>query len=307
MAAQKPAVGGQALIEGVMMRGAKTIAMAVRKPDGEIEVKTEPIKGISTTGWMKVPFVRGILTLFSSMAVGVRALTWSAEFFGEGEMEEPSRFEKWLQAKMGKRADDILIGMSMVFAVIMAFGLFGALPTFLISLLKGVISDPVILSGMEGVLKILMFIGYVVVISQMRDIRRVFQYHGAEHKAIYCYENNLDLTVENAKKFTTLHRRCGTSFVIIVLIISITVFSFVPWSSTLMRIGIKMLFLPIIGGLSYEVIRLAGKKDNALVRLISWPGLMMQKLTTKEPDDKMLEVALASLKATLAADEELAS
>lgn len=300
-------IGGQALIEGVMMRNGKKVAMAVRKPSGEIELKKET--HASKFGSLaKVPFLRGILALVASMTVGVKALTWSAEFFEDGTEEEPeSKFEIWMRDKFGKKADDILIGLSMAFAVVMAFGLFGALPTLIISFTKRWISDPLMLSALEGVMKIVMFIGYVSVISMMKDIRRVFQYHGAEHKVIYAYESGEELTVENARKFTRLHPRCGTSFLLLVLITSIIIFSFVSWSSPIARIGMKILFFPLIAGLSFEIIKFTGKHDNALVRLITWPGLMVQNLTTKEPDDSQLEVAIASLKAVLDEDEEAVS
>ncbi len=300
-------IGGQALIEGVMMRNGSKVAMAVRKQNGEIEIRQED--HISKLGVLaKIPFVRGVVGLIASMIVGVKALTWSAEFFEDGTEQEPeSKFEKWLKDKFGKRADDIMVAISMVFAVFMAFGLFGVLPTLIISFTKRWVSDPLLLSAMEGVMKIVMFISYVAAISMMKDIRRVFQYHGAEHKVIFTYESGEALTVENARKFTRLHPRCGTSFLLLVLITSIIIFSFVSWSSPLARIGMKMLLFPLIAGLSFEIIKFTGKHDNAFVRVITWPGLMMQKLTTKEPDDSQLEVALMSLKAVLDEDEEFVS
>ena len=299
-------IGGQALIEGVMMRNGEKVAMAVRKSNGEIELKKE--RHVSKFGSIaKLPFIRGIAALVGSMAVGVKALTWSAEFFEDGEGEPESKFEIWMREKFGKKADDILIAISMVFAVVMAFGLFGALPTLIISFTKRWISDPLVLSAMEGVMKIVMFVSYVAVISMMKDIRRVFQYHGAEHKVIYNFESGEELTIENARKFTRLHPRCGTSFLLIVLITSIIIFSFVSWTSPLARIGMKLVFFPLIAGLSFEIIKFTGKHDNPFVNLITWPGLMVQKLTTKEPDDSQLEVAIASLKAVLDEGEEAVS
>ncbi|WP_430884037.1 DUF1385 domain-containing protein [Fusibacter sp. JL216-2] len=300
-------IGGQALIEGVMMRNGAKVAMAVRKSNGEIELKQET-HASKFAGISKIPFLRGIFALIASMSVGVKALTWSAEFFEDGTETEPeSKFEVWMRDKFGKKADDILIGLSMAFAVVMAFGLFGALPTLIISLTKRWVSDPLILSSMEGVMKIVMFIGYVAAISLMPDIKRVFQYHGAEHKVIYTYESGDALTVENARKYTRLHPRCGTSFLLLVLITSIIIFSFVSWTSPIMRIGMKILFFPLIAGLSFEIIKFTGKHDNALVRIITWPGLMVQNLTTKEPDDSQLEVAIASLKGVLDETEEVVS
>lgn len=305
MSKKYTAIGGQALIEGVMMRGSKKIAIAVRKPDGEIEMKEEDIKGVATTKWMKVPFLRGILAMGSSMSVGVRALMYSAEFYAEEEGYEESKFDKWIMEKFGDKAEDIIIGISMVMALVTAVLFFMVLPAFLVNFMKGIITSPGILAIFEGILKFALFIGYVLVIRRMRDIRRVFQYHGAEHKCIHCLESGKELTVENAKTFTTLHPRCGTSFLIIVLSISIIVASFIPWSSVLMRAGIKVMLLPLVAGISYEILKLAGKRSQSkIMQVISWPGLMMQKLTTAEPDDDQLEVALASLKQVLESEED---
>lgn len=289
-------IGGQALIEGVMMRGVKTIAIAIRKPDGTIEVTTQPVKGISTTAFMKIPFLRGILGLVSSMIVGTKALTYSAEVYSEADgTYEQTPFEKWVTEKLGKHADNVLIAVSMAIAMGLAFFLFGALPTLLINLLKNVSTSQVLLTTAESVTKIGVFIAYILIISQMKDIKRVFQYHGAEHKAIHCIENNRDLTVDNVRSYTTLHPRCGTSFLVIVLAVTIVVFSFISWSNVWVRIGLKILFMPLIAGIAYEIIKWAGRGDSLLVKLVSWPGLMMQKLTTKEPDDSQIEVAIAAL------------
>lgn len=299
------AIGGQALIEGVMMRGSKKIAIAVRKPDGEIEMKEEDIKGVATTKWMKIPFLRGILAMGSSMSIGVRALMYSAEFYAEEDDQyETSKFDKWIMEKFGDKAEDIIIAISMVMALVMAIMFFMVLPAFLVNFVKGFIQSPGVLSIFEGILKFALFIGYVLVIGQMRDIKRVFQYHGAEHKSIHCLEAGKELTVENAKTFTTLHPRCGTSFLIIVLTISIIVSSFISWESVLIRAGIKILLLPVVAGISYEVLKLAGRSQSKFMKAVSWPGMMMQKLTTAEPDDAQLEVALASLKQVLKYEED---
>lgn len=288
--------GGQALIEGVMMRGVKTIAIAVRKPDGTIEVTTEPVKGIVTTPLMKIPLLRGVLGLISSMVVGTKALTYSAEIFSEADASyEATKFEKWVYEKLGDKADNVLVALSMVIALVMAFFLFGALPTLIINFMKAVTNSQWILTTAEGIMKIVVFIAYIGVISNMKDVRRVFQYHGAEHKAIHCVENNRDLTVDNVRSFTSLHPRCGTSFLVIVMIVTIVVFSFISWSNVWVRIGLKILFMPLIAGIAYEIIKWAGKKDSSFVNIVSWPGLMMQKLTTKEPDDGQIEVAIAAL------------
>ncbi|MDN5351657.1 MAG: hypothetical protein PWQ12_576 [Clostridiales bacterium] len=289
------AIGGQALIEGVMMRGREKIAIAVRKPDGEIEMKVENVSPLEKIKIAKLPIIRGVVSLLASMIVGLRALTYSAEFYIEDDgTEEKGKFETWLYEKFGKRADDILLGFSIVFALIFAMLLFGVLPTLIVSFMKRFIETGWILSAIEGAVKIGVFIIYIAVISKMPDIKRVFEYHGAEHKTIHCYESGEEVTVENARKFTTLHPRCGTSFIFFVLIISILLFTFISWDSVLMRVLIKVLLFPVVAGLSYEVIKIAGRSSHPIVRAISVPGLMMQKLTTKEPDDKQLEVAIAA-------------
>lgn len=300
MGKQYSSIGGQALIEGVMMRGKRTIAIAVRKPDGSIDVKVEEVKGLGLSKLLKVPLLRGVLGMISSMVIGTKALAWSAEVYSELDPSyEVSGFEKWLYEKLGDKADSVIVGMSMIFALFLAFFLFGALPSLLINLLKSTTENRVILTSAEGILKIVVFITYIGAISFMKDIKRVFQYHGAEHKSIHCLENGMELTVENVKSFTTLHPRCGTSFLIIVLAVSIVVFSFISWSNIWMRIGLKLLLLPLIAGIAYEIIKWAGKNDNTFVNIVSYPGLMMQKLTTKEPDEAQIEVAIAALKKVL--------
>ncbi len=295
MSEYKPtSIGGQALIEGVMMRGKEKIAIAVRKPDGVIEIKEENPLKLEKNKLSKLPFIRGIFALIGSMIVGVRALTYSAEFYMEDEGAEKSKFEAFLYRVFGKRADDILLGFSIVFAFVFAMLLFGALPTGIVSFLKHYTDSRLLLSAVEGVVKIGVFLLYIAIIGQMKDVKRVFQYHGAEHKTIHCYESGQPVTVENARKFTTLHPRCGTSFIFFVLAISIILFTFLSWNSILMRIGMKILLFPLVAGISYEMIKLAGRSDNTVVKWLSKPGLMMQKLTTKEPDDAQLEVAIAA-------------
>ena len=300
MSKQYSSVGGQALIEGVMMRGKNTIAIAIRRQDGSIDIKEETVKGLGKSPLLKVPLVRGVLGLISSMIVGTKALAWSAEAYSEvDDSYEVGKFEKWLMEKMGDKADTVIVAISMVIALVMAFFLFGALPTLIINFLKSVTENRWILTTAEGILKIVVFITYIGAISFMKDIRRVFQYHGAEHKAIHCLESGQELTVENVKRFTTLHPRCGTSFLMIVLAVSIVVFSFISWSNIWMRIALKIVFLPLIAGIAYEIIKWAGKNDNLAVKIVSYPGLMMQKLSTKEPDDRQIEVAIAALKRVL--------
>lgn len=298
-------VGGQALIEGVMMKGPDELAIAVRKADGEIVVKKEPVSKIEKSKLYKIPIFRGVIAFFNSMITGVRAITYSAEFFEEGNLqEEKSKFEKWLEEKFGDKADDIITYFSVALALAMALLIFMFIPTFLINFLKNIFTNQLILSGFEGTLKILMFIAYIIIISRMKEIRRVFEYHGAEHKVIYCYESGKPLTPENAREFTTLHPRCGTSFLLFVMVISIILFSFIGWESPVERIITKLILLPLVAGISYEIIKFAGKSKSKIVCILSYPGMMLQKLTTNEPDDSQLEVAIAALKSILEKDKD---
>ncbi|WP_331488061.1 DUF1385 domain-containing protein [Caminicella sporogenes] len=302
---KKTSIGGQALIEGVMMKGPDEIAMAVRKSDGEIVVKTEPVGKIEKSKLVKIPIIRGVIALINSMVIGIKALTYSAEFFQESSKdEEESKFEKWLKNKFGDKAEDITMYMSIAMSLALAILIFMFIPTIVINFFKNKISNQLILSGLEGILKITMFIAYIVIISRMKEIQRVFQYHGAEHKVIHCYESGRDVTVENARIFSTLHPRCGTSFLLIVMITSILIFSFLGWKNVILRIIMKIILLPIVAGISYEIIRWAGKSDSKVVSIISYPGLMLQKLTTSEPDDKQLEVAIEAFKKVLPEDED---
>lgn len=305
MSKKYTSIGGQALIEGIMMRGPEDIAIAVRKPDGEIVLKKDPIKPLPNLAFLKWPVIRGSVALVSSMVVGIKALTYSAEFFEvEGESEGESKFEKWLYEKLGDKADNILVAISMVFAMIFAFGLFGVLPTVLTNFFKATIDNRWALAAVEGVMKIVLFLSYILLISNMKDVKRVFQYHGAEHKTIFCFESGLPLTVENVRKQGRLHPRCGTSFILFVLVISIMIFSVISWNSLLMRVGLKVILFPVVAGLSYELLKYAGKHDGPVISALSYPGLMLQKLTTKEPDDGQIEVAIAAMKAVLK-DEEI--
>ncbi|MFZ5968870.1 MAG: DUF1385 domain-containing protein [Bacillota bacterium] len=298
-------IGGQAVIEGVMMRGPKDIAVAVRKPDQEIVVKKEPVKGLSTNKLSKLPITRGVFALIDSMVLGIKTLTYSAEFFedGTGE-EEQSRLEQWIEKKFGDKAQDVYTYFSVFIALAMAILLFIIFPTVAINFLKKYMESPLLLNGVEGVLRITLFVGYVLLISQIKDIQRVFQYHGAEHKTIHCYESGLPLTVENARKFTTLHPRCGTSFLLIVMVISMLLFTMIGWPNPWIRILSRFILLPVVAGISYEIVKWAGRSDSTFVYWISYPGLLMQKLTTKEPDDSQLEVAIAAMKNVLSEDKE---
>jgi uncharacterized protein YqhQ len=279
-------IGGQAVIEGVMMRGPRKTAIAVRKPNGEIFLHQEPVQSLANRHkFLKFPLLRGILALVESIALGIKALSLSASLSGQEEGEE-----------LTKR--DLIIAV--VSAIFFAIGLFFILPTITANLVKGFISSTIFLNLMEGIVRITIFILYIVVISKMKDIQRIFQYHGAEHKVIYCYERGEELRVENARKYSTLHPRCGTSFLLIVMLVSILLFSFLGWQGVIARIFSRILFLPLVAGFSYEVIKYSGKRqDNPLVKIISFPGLMLQKLTTREPDDSQIEVAIRALKGVL--------
>ena len=290
----KTSIGGQALIEGVMMRGPQKIAMVVRKPDGDLQVDVwdAPKK----TVWNRIPIVRGVVNMVVSLMDGYKCLMKSAEISTQGlEEEEPSRFEKWLDEKLGDKMTKVVSVISAVLGFGVAILLFTFLPAFLGGLLKGVLPRWG-LSLFEGLLKIALFIGYLALVSLMPDMKRMFQYHGAEHKTIFCYEAGLELTVENVRKQRRFHPRCGTSFLIIALVLSILVFSVVTWSSPLIRTLLKLALTPLVVGIAYELIKLAGRYDNLFTRIISFPGLQLQHLTTREPDDSMIEAAIASMK-----------
>jgi len=291
------AVGGQAVIEGVMMKGAEDIAIAVRKPDGEIVVKKEKLKS-NRKKISKIPIIRGIFTFVDSLVLGVNALLYSSEFVDveEEEKKKPSKLDEFLEKN--------IIWISVVISVVFSVVLFILLPTVLVGVLKAYTGNTLILNGIEGIVRIAIFLGYILAISGMKDIRRVFEYHGAEHKSIFCYEHGEELTVENVKKYGRLHPRCGTSFLFIVMIVSILLFSLFSWSGVLMRLLIRILLIPIVAGISYEIIKWAGKSESKLSCIVSAPGMWLQKLTTREPDDKQIEVAVEALKNVLVPDPE---
>lgn len=295
----KTTVGGQAVMEGVMMRGPLKWCLAVRKPDGEI---TTELHDSNKHGWAKIPFVRGVFNFFESIITGYQTMMRSAELAlddDEAEEEEPSKFDKWIEEKFGDKGTKFLMGLAAVVGVVLAIVIFMVAPTAIVGFLDNFLPLYGFRTLIEGILKIVLFVGYLAIVGQMKEIKRVFSYHGAEHKTISCYEAGAPLTVENVREHTRFHPRCGTSFLLIVLIISILVFSLVPWSGTLARVGLKILLLPVVMALSYELIRLAGRYDNPLTRAISAPGLWLQRLTTKEPDDSMIEVAIAALEPVL--------
>ena len=290
--------GGQALIEGVMMKCGSSKAIAVRKSNGTIEVKREKLSVPKDGSIKKLPFVRGMFMLVESMVEGGKDLTYSANLYAEGfDEEEESKFDRWLRKVFGDRLDDVINMVSIVLSVIIAVGLFIVLPTVIG---KGAAADRTFTVALrEGALKLSIFVGYLLLMSQVKDIKRVFQYHGAEHKSIFAYEQGIELNVENVKKMGRLHPRCGTNFMFVVIAISIAIFSFVGIRNVWLRSLVKIAVFPLMAGISYEIIRFAGKHQNGFTRAMVWPGLMMQKITTKEPDDSQIEVAIASLKAVL--------
>jgi uncharacterized protein YqhQ len=295
--------GGQAVMEGVMMRGKKAYAMAVRRPDGGIEIIEKQITGaVQRYPFLKLPLIRGSAALFSSMALGYNALSRSAEIAMSEETEPTSRFEKFLVEKLGDKLNSVLMTFAFVVAIVAAIGLFMLLPTFLASLLP---VSATFTGVIEGLLRILIFVGYVFLISRNKDIQRVFQYHGAEHKAINCHEKNLPLSNENVSACNRLHKRCGTSFMLVVMVTTMILFMIVRIDGIWLRFASRILLLPVIAGISYEVsVKWAGKYDNWLVRLIIFPGMLIQRITTKEPDNSQIEIAVTALEKALEQDIE---
>ncbi|WP_313233139.1 DUF1385 domain-containing protein [Tissierella praeacuta] len=291
-------IGGQALIEGVMMRGPKDIAIAVRKPNKEIEIKKERLNTLGMKYKIfQLPFLRGVVGLIEALMFGTRALMYSAEFF---EDEEDSGKESLTEKLFKDKAEEAEMAFAVISSVALAIGMFMILPTILTNFFKEKISSPTGLNLVEGLVRIIIFLIYIIGVSKFEDIKRVFEYHGAEHKTIHCYENEEELTVENVKKYPILHPRCGTSFLFMVMIISILVLSFFGWPNPLQRFIIRILMFPVIAGISYEINKLIGKSNSRLAYFLSYPGLMIQKLATvKEPDGEQIQVAIESLKAVL--------
>ena len=302
----KTSVGGQALMEGIMMRGPKLICCAVRKPDGTIETKIDPVKNHGI--WTKIPLVRGAISMIESLIVGYRYMMYSAQVSMGDDYdpeEEETAFEKWVGDHLGKKAEDALLACAAVLGGLLAILLFTVLPTLIV----GGVNHFVILGRwakvvLEAVLKVGIFLTYMVAISKMKEIHRVFEYHGAEHKTIACYEAGDELTVENVRKYTRFHPRCGTSFLILVVIVSVFLYSVLPWSSTGLRVLFKLLLLPLVMGISYELLKWCGRSDNLATRIIRQPGIWVQHLTVFEPDDSMIEVAIAAVTPVLPEDPE---
>ena len=301
-------IGGQALIEGVMMKGVSETAMAVRMPDGTIDLeKWETKSPKDRPFWFRVPFLRGIFNFIDTMITGYKTLMKSAEKAGFEEEEEPSKFDKWLNEKLGDKVMAVVSVVALVLSVVLALGLFMFLPAAIVKLVE-FLGLPLgnFKTLVEGVIKMSVFLAYIVLTAKMKDIKRVYGYHGAEHKSIACYEHGEELTVENVRKHSRFHPRCGTSFMFLVLFVSILVFSVfqVPWDNLLLRVLIKVALLPLIVGIGYELIKLAGRHQNWLTKIISAPGLWIQRVTTNEPDDGQIEVAIASLTAVLPREGE---
>ncbi len=296
---RKTLIGGQAVIEGVMMRGRTNVAIAVRNKDG-ISIDRKGITAFSDRHPVfKLPFLRGMVSLIESLVMGINAITYSADVAGEDIEEEPTAFDRFLEKRLGEKLDNFVMGFSLVISLGLAVLLFFILPTWTANLAKEFTQSGFLLNLIEGVIRVTVFLLYLVAISNMQDIRRVFEYHGAEHKTIHCYEHEEELTPENARKYSTLHPRCGTNFMFLVMVVSILLFSLFSWPNLLTRVVLRIVLLPVVAGISYELIRWAGRSNSALARIVAYPGMMLQKLTTREPDDSQLAVAIASLEAIL--------
>ena len=284
-------IGGQAVMEGVMMKNKDHYAVAVRKPDGNIEVKKEEFKGISSKcKFFRVPFIRGIFSFIDSLTLGMSTLTYSASFYEEEEDTKKTEQEK-------KKSDTVFNVITIMISVILAVGIFMVVPFYLSQLLEKVISSKTLIIFLEGVIRLFIFIIYIVLISFMKDIKRVYMYHGAEHKCINCIEHGMPLTVDNVRISSKEHKRCGTSFMLLVMCISILILMLVRFDSRILRLVARIVLIPVIAGISFELLRLAGTKENVFTNIISKPGLLLQRLTTKEPDDSMIEVGIASVEA----------
>jgi uncharacterized protein YqhQ len=296
-------IGGQAVLEGIMMRHQDVYSVAVRRPDGEIEVKTEPYRSLVKSKVLKnTPVVRGVFNFIESLVVGMKCLTYSASFFEDEEEEEketPVLTEEEQKREDIKREkqDKLLMGITVAVSVVLSVAIFIMLPYFIASILRNVTDSESLIAIAEACVRLVIFLGYIFLISKMKDIQRVFMYHGAEHKCINCVEHGMDLTVENVMKSSREHKRCGTSFLLFVMIVSIIFFLFIRVSSPWLRVVVRLLLVPVIAGVSYEIIRLAGSSDNKFVNLLSRPGMALQRLTTREPDESMVEVAIAAVEA----------
>lgn len=298
-------IGGQAVMEGVMMKNQEKYAVAVRKPDNEITVEVSEYNGLIHNKKIRnIPILRGVFSFIESLVLGMKTLTFSASFFEEEEDAQKKKEEQILtkeeqehKEKKEKKKEDAMMGGTVVLSVVLAVAIFMILPYYLSTLFHRFIASQMLITLLEGVIRLAIFIGYVALISLMQDIKRVYMYHGAEHKCINCIEHGLELTVENVRKSSKQHKRCGTSFLLIVMIISIFFFMFIQIDSRILRLVLRIVLIPVIAGVSYEFIRIAGRSDHAVVNILSKPGMWLQNLTTREPDDSMIEVGIASVEA----------
>jgi len=304
--AKRVDIGGQAVVEGVMMRSPEIVGIAVRKSDGKIEMKKEPYNSpVKKHKWMGWPFIRGAVNLVTMMTSGLHVIETATQMLGVEE-EQPSKFEKWLSEKLGKSVDKVVMGVALVLAVALALFLFMVIPSFAATLFNRFIPSLLAVNLLTGLVRILILVAYIGLTGLIPDMRRTYQYHGAEHKTVYCNEAGLELTPENARKFSCHHPRCGTSFLLLVMIIAVLVGASVDELlhlifgierlSFIARLGRSLLILPLISGISYEALKALAHSDNVLVRILRWPGMMLQNLTTREPDDSMLEVAIVAMK-----------
>ena len=290
-------IGGQAVLEGVMMKNKEKYAVAVRKPDGEIEVEVETYQGLAHGSKFKeLPFIRGIFNFLDSLILGTRALNYSASFYEEEEGKE-TKFDKAMDKMSGGNGEKLLSGIVTVISIMLAVGIFIVLPYFISSLFESFIRNRSLMAIIEGVIRIALFLLYVWGISAMKDIRRLYQYHGAEHKCINCIEKGRPLTVHNVMRSSRLHKRCGTSFIFFVMLVSIVLFFFIQVDNVAEKVVLRILLMPVVAGISYEIIRLAGRTDNVFIKILSAPGMWIQRMTTREPDESMAEVAIASVEA----------
>ncbi len=298
-------MGGQAVIDGVMMRGEDRLAIAVRIPDGRIHIRTELLK--KPGKWAKLPIIRGVFAFINSLTIGMRTLLYSADVAAEydetGELEEaqePSKLEKFITEKFGEKAAwKVMLYLAVLTAILFSVGFFILLPTVLVNIVGKLTQNAFLLNLVEGIVRMAIFIGYITAISHLGDIKKTFMYHGAEHKSIHCFENGLELTPKNAQQFYTLHPRCGTSFLMFVMIIGLIIFSLLGWPNIWLRLLSRIMLIPVVAGLSYELLKWAGRSDSIVVKILSMPGLWLQKVTTAPPTDDMIEVAIASIKAVM--------
>ncbi|MCI1930847.1 MAG: DUF1385 domain-containing protein [Clostridia bacterium] len=301
-------IGGQAVIEGVMMRGKKMYAMAVRRPDGTLCIEKEPINDVfNKNSIFKLPIFRGVAAFVQSLVIGVKIITRSSQIAGledDSDDIEPGKFEKFLQRVFGDKLGDLLIYFSVLVSLVFSIGLFFVLPVIIGSWFKNIVPGTWAIGIVEGLVRMGIFLAYLILISRMKEINRVFRYHGAEHKTINCFEHDEELTVENVKKYKRFHKRCGTSFLLIVMIISMLVFFFVRTDTITLRIISRVLLVPVVAGISYEVLKWAGRSDSFLVKIVSAPGLCLQRITTAEPDAGQIEAAIAAMKGVLEDEPE---